>query len=89
MPCILALLVVLFPRIAIVLLYFFTDFFRGIYDTLLIPLLGFLFLPLTLITYTYLKRNPTDGTTFLVILFVAVIVDLGLIGGGSRFRRGD
>jgi len=88
MPCLLAILIVAFPRIAIVLLYFFTSFFSGVYDTVLLPLLGFLFLPFTLIVYTFLANmhQPHD-TTFLVVMFIAVIVDLGLIGGGHRVQR--
>ncbi len=88
MPCFLAILIVAFPRVAIVLLYLFTSFFTGVYDSVLLPLLGFLFLPFTLIAYTVLANmhQPHD-TTFLVVLFVAVIVDLGLIGGGNKVRR--
>ena len=57
MPCLLAILVVAFPRIAILLLYFLTDFFRGVYDTVLVPVLGFIFMPLTLVAYTYLTKS--------------------------------
>jgi hypothetical protein len=87
MPCLLALLIVAFPRIAIVLLYLFTNFFTGVYHTVLLPLLGFIFLPITLIAYTFLinMHQPQDAT-FLVVLFVAVVLDLGLIGGGHRVR---
>jgi hypothetical protein len=87
MPCFLALLALLFPRIAIILLYLFTNFFRGVYDSLLLPLLGFIFLPFTLLAYTTLvnMHQPHD-TTFLVVLFVAVIIDLGLVGGGHKLR---
>jgi hypothetical protein len=71
-----------------VLLYLFTNFFQGVYDSLLIPLLGFVFLPLTLIVYTWLVRihQPFD-TFFFVVMAVAVIVDLGLIGGGYSRRN--
>ena len=88
MPCFLAILIVAFPRIAIALLYLFTSFFTGVYNSVLLPLIGFLFLPFTLIAYTFLAnmRQPHD-TTFLVVLFIAVIVDLGLIGGGNKVRR--
>jgi len=88
MPCLLALLVVAFPRIAIVLLYFFTSFFQGVYDTILVPLLGFIFMPLTLVAYTWLTKTgqPMDAF-YLVVMFVAVILDLGFIGGGERIRR--
>jgi hypothetical protein len=88
MPCLLALLIVMFPRIGILLLYFFTNFFRGVYDTILVPLLGFIFLPLTLVAYTWLTREqrPVDAF-YLVVMFVAIIFDLGLIGGGEASRR--
>ena len=90
MPCLLAILIVAFPRIAIVLLYLFTNFFTGVYASLLLPLLGFLFLPFTLIAYTFLvnMHQPHDAT-FLVVLFIAVIIDLGLLGGSHRVRRGS
>ena len=87
MPCLLAVLAIAFPRVAIVLLYLFTNFFRGVYHSLLIPILGFIFLPLTLIVYTYLLNTHTGlGTTQFVILFIAVIVDLGRLGPSIRNR---
>lgn len=88
MACLLGLLAVAFPRVAIVLLWLFTTFFSHTYHNLLIPLLGFIFLPLTLLVYTYIaKTQPAIGIPQLVFIFIAVIVDLGLIGGGWRGRR--
>ena len=89
MPCLLALLAVAFPRIAIILLWLFTNFFTNVYHNVIIPVLGFIFLPLTLIVYTYLQRiHPgAMGTEQLIFLFIAVILDLGLVGGSYR-RRG-
>lgn len=90
MPCLLAILIVAFPRVAIVLLYLFTNFFTGVYNSVLLPLAGFLLLPVTLIAYTYLQKSgSTDSTASLVILGVAVVLDLGLLGGGSRYRKRD
>lgn len=88
MPCLLLALILIFPRVAILILYFFTAFFNGVFDNLVVPLLGFVLLPLTLLAYTYLAKthHPVD-TTFLVMMILAVIVDLGLIGGGYRSRR--
>ena len=91
MPCILVLLILAFPRIAIALLWFLTTFFRGVYQGILIPVLGFLFLPLTLLVYTYIVKNypgPLSAQE-LVFLFLAVLLDLGLVGGGSYRRRSD
>lgn len=88
MPCLAALLIVAFPRVATVLLYLFTNFFQGVYDSVIIPLLGFIFLPLTLIAYTWLVKShyPVDAF-FFVVMTVAVIVDLGLVGGSHYSRR--
>lgn len=93
MPCLLALLAVAFPRVAIVLLWLFTNFFTNVVypiGGLIIPVLGFLFLPLTLIVYTYLIKTQggTLSTASLIFVFIAVIVDLGLLGGGVRRGRG-
>jgi hypothetical protein len=89
MPCLLALLAVAFPRVAIVLLWLFSNFFTGIYNNLIIPVIGFLLLPLTLIVYTYLARTSGGHltTTQFVFIFIAVVVDLGLVGGGAYRRK--
>ncbi len=89
MPCLLAVLAIAFPRVAIILLWLFTGFFSNVYHGILIPVLGFLFLPLTLLVYTFFggPRSPMN-TQELVFLLIAVVLDLGLIGGGSfgRYR---
>lgn len=87
MPCLLAILIAAFPRVAIVLLYLFTNFFTHVYTSLIIPIIGFIFLPLTLIAYTYiLNAHMRMNVTTLVILFITVILDLGLVGGMARRR---
>jgi len=89
MPCLLAILALAFPRVAIVLLWLFSNFFGVLHSNILLPILGFLFLPLTLIVYTFLLRsNGQIGPLQLVFLFIAVVLDLGLVGGGAmRGRR--
>ncbi len=87
MPCLLALLAVAFPRFAIVILWLFTNFFNGVYHGIIMPVLGFLFLPLTLIVYTYFGGPRTSvNSQELLFLVIAAIIDLGLVGG-STFRR--
>jgi hypothetical protein len=90
MPCLLAVLVLLFPRVAIVVLWLFTNFFSGVYENVLIPLAGFLFLPVTLVAYTWLVKDkyPVDAF-FLIVMIVALVIDLGSFGGGWRHRRRD
>ena len=71
------------------LLWLFSNFFTGVYHGLIVPLIGFLFLPLTLIVYTYLAKTSGGHltTTQFVFIFIAVVVDLGLVGGSYR-RKG-
>lgn len=89
MPCcILTLLTLLTPRIVLVLMFLFTHYLDRAYHGFLIPFLGFLFLPLTTIVYAWLvnSRHPIEGV-YLVALVVAVVIDLGGIGGGHWSRQ--
>jgi len=88
MPCLLLILFVAFPRIALLLLFFFSHYLQRAYHNLLIPFVGFLFLPLTTLVYAWLTNSglPIAGTN-LVILIIAVIVDVGGLGGGEWHRR--
>jgi len=87
MPCLLLLLVLAFPRLVLVLMYF-AGYLTRAYHGLLIPLLGFIFLPLTTIVYAWIvnSHRPMDGTSLLLIV-VAVVIDAGGLGGGARYRR--
>ena len=88
MPCLLLILFVAFPRIALLLLFFFSHYLQRAYHNLLIPFVGFLFLPLTTLVYAWLTNSglPIAGIN-LVILIIAVIVDVGGLGGGEWHRR--
>jgi len=88
MPCLLLILVLAFPRIVLLLLFFLSNYLERAYHGLIIPLLGFLFLPLTTLAYAWMVNNnqPTAGVN-LVILLVAVVIDLGGLGGGEYHRR--
>ena len=85
MPCLLVLVILLFPRIALLILYFFTNYIERAYHGILIPLLGFIFLPLTTIVYAWMVNNgvPTTGINLLWLL-IAVFIDLGSLGGGGH-----
>jgi hypothetical protein len=89
MPCLLLIVFLAFPRIALVLLFFFSNYLQHAYHGLILPLLGFLFLPLTTLAYAWMVNSgrPTAGVN-LIILIVAVVIDLGGLGhGASRGRR--
>jgi len=87
-PCLLAIVVLAFPRVVLVLMFLLSNYLQRAYHGLLIPLLGFIFLPLTTIVYAWLVNShlPIEGVN-LIILIVAVVIDLGGIGGGEWHRR--
>lgn len=89
MPCLFAAVILLFPRVVLVLMFLFTRYLEHAYHGLLVPLAGFICLPLTTVVYAYMVNNgiPTVGMN-LAWLLLAVLIDLGSIGGGYRSRRG-
>jgi hypothetical protein len=88
MPCLLLLLVLAFPRLVLVLMFLLSDYLQRAYHGLIIPLLGFFFLPLTTIVYAWMvnTHHPLDGA-YLIILVIAVLIDAGGLGGGEWHRR--
>ena len=86
MPCLLLFVILLFPRVALVLMWLFTNYLvRPFHGGLLVPLLGFIFLPLTTIVYAWEINSgmPLAGINLLWLL-LAVIFDMGGIGGGAH-----
>lgn len=89
MPCILLILVLAFPRIVLLALYFLSNYLERAYHNILIVLLGFLFLPLTTLVYAWIVNSglPVAGIN-LIWLILAVVIDVGGFGGGyHRSRR--
>jgi hypothetical protein len=88
MPCLAVILILAFPRVILVLMALFSNYLDRAYHGLLLPLLGFFFLPLTTIVYAWLvnSHRPLDGIN-LLFLIVAVIIDMGGLGGGEWHRR--
>ena len=88
MPCILVLLILLSPRIALALLFFLSNYLERAYHSVLVILLGFIFLPLTTIVYAWMMNSGLAVAGInLVWLLLAVLIDLGGIHGGYRHRR--
>jgi hypothetical protein len=86
MPCLLLFVILLFPRLTLACMWFFSTYLqRAFHGSVLMPLLGFLFLPLTTIVYAWEINNgmPTEGLNLLWLL-IAVVIDLSGLGGGAR-----
>lgn len=87
MLLVLGLLGLIFPRLVILLLYFLTNWFQGVFDGALLPFLGFLFMPVTVFAYSICyKFTGLWSTTSIVIMVIAVAVDLGLWKNGAKKR---
>ena len=88
MPCLLFVAVLLFPRVVLVLMYLLSSYLQRAYHEMLVPFLGFLFLPLTTIVYAWMvnSRLPMAGV-YVIVLIAAVIVDIGGWSGGEYHRR--
>jgi hypothetical protein len=88
MPCLVVILVLAFPRVVLAALFLFSTYLERAYHGLLLPILGFIFLPLTTLFYAWTvnTHQPLAGLN-LVLLVIAILVDLGGLGGGEYHRR--
>ena len=83
----LLILGIAFPRLVLALLFFFTNFLARAYHGLLIPLLGFFFLPLTTLIYAWIVNSGASlQGIYLVAIIICVLADLGLLGQTARSR---
>ena len=83
----LLILGIAFPRLVLALLFFFTNFLASAYHGLLIPLVGFFFLPLTTLVYAWIVNSGASlQGIYLVAIIICVLADLGLLGQTARSR---
>jgi len=94
MPLLLVVVALLAPRVAIVLLWLFTTWFDGLFTLSLWPILGFIFLPTTLLWYTVVLHwfGGIWSLWTIVGLIIALIIDVSPAREHRRFvgrRAGD
>jgi len=88
MPCLLLIVVMMFPRLILFLMWLFSNVLQRAYHGMLIPLLGFIFLPITTIVYAWMVTNGMPLAGFnVVLLVIAVLLDAGSHGSASYYRR--
>lgn len=92
MPCFLGCLAVAFPRLALVLVWLFGgDYLLRAYGSRIWLVLGFFFLPLTAITFAFAFNSSANGGSLSpfgwLLTGLALLADLGLLGGGRRQWR--
>ena len=88
MPCFIALIAYFFPRVILILIWLFSDYLRNAYHTVLWPLLGFIFMPLTTLAYAFaINSNGAVTGMYAFLMIIAALLDLGTHGFGSSSRR--
>ena len=89
MPCFVAVLALLSPRLALIAMALFSDVLSRAFDSWVLPLLGFFILPWTTLAYGVMwdvGTHEVQGFEWFVVV-VAFLADLGSLGGASRSRR--
>jgi len=85
MPCLLTLLALVTPRLVVVLLWLFSDWFHGLFRSALWPILGFVFLPTTLLWYCAVQ-HWFDGRWSLWPV-VGMVIALSIDASPARHKR--
>jgi hypothetical protein len=72
----------------LVLVWLFSDYLGRAYDSVLWPLAGFIFLPLTTLAYAFAMNSNAGSVSgfYLVVVVLAVLIDLGMLGGSGKAR---
>jgi hypothetical protein len=86
MPCLLAIVALVTPRLLVALLWLFGRWFDGMFTSVLWPILGFIFLPTTLLWYTAVQHWFQGQWTVwpIVGLVLALMIDISPAKGRRR-----
>lgn len=89
MPILFLFLGIITPRFTIALLWLMSNWFEGVFETRLLPIIGFFILPITLLWYSAVEnwyQGDWNGWR-LALLVLAVIADLS--SSGSQRKKRD
>jgi hypothetical protein len=91
MPCLFAIFALATPRLVIICLWLFTTWFKGMFDTAVFLVLGFIFLPTTLLWYTAVQHWWAGQWSLwpVVGLVIALMIDVSPASSRRRPRPTD
>jgi len=93
MCCVISALFFLGPRAGLFIWWLMNSArFNVVYDTLILPIIGMIFLPVTTLVYTYIFKPNIGSPAGLIGLdwlwiVIALMVDFSLYGGGAYSRK--
>ncbi len=88
MPCLVVLLALISPRLALFAIFLFSDLLSRAFDSWLVPLLGFLLLPWTTLAYAVMwsSSDQVVGLEWFIVI-LAFFLDLGSYASRKGKRR--
>lgn len=90
MGCLIGCLALAFPRVALALVWLFgpIGYLSEPFPAVVWPILGFVFLPTTTLAFAFATNSIAPagdvGPFGWLLVIVALLIDVGLIGGGGR-----
>ena len=87
MGCLVVLFAFISPRLALFVLFLFTDLLSRAFDSWFVPFLGFFLLPWTTLAYAAMwsSSDKVDGFEWFIVV-LAFLIDLGSYAGGRKER---
>ncbi len=78
MPALILLIALFIPRIIIFVLWLLTDWFQGVFDSLLWPVIGFFLLPLTTLWFSVVMKYFGGQWSIVPVIgaVISVLIDL-------------
>ncbi len=89
MPILLTIIALCTPRLVIFILWLFSTWFNGVFQTVGWPLLGFLFLPFSLLWYSAVTNwfGGQWNALAMIGMVIAVCLDLGIGRNATKKRK--
>ena len=89
MGCLLVVIALIIPRTVMVFIWLLTDWFSRAYAGVLLPVLGFLFMPYTTLVYmaAMIRNHNTLSLFWVIVVVIAALVDISHWGSARAVRR--
>jgi hypothetical protein len=86
--CLLVLLALISPRLALLALWLFTDLLSRAFESWVVPALGFLLLPWTTLAYALMwaSSDRVNGFEWFIVV-LAFLIDLGSYARTRSYER--